>query len=200
MYAFVVFDVALLPRIAAPPNDTRAFVWAGMTAVRLRTERADAAPVPRDTTAFDVPVRDTTLRDAPVLRDATAPVVPARDTTLRDVAVRATFAVFDCAWRGLVRALRDDAPARKACGLVASDTLTGAIGSAKTARIDNNVEQTKNAPASKNTVPTAFLQQSAIFWRFIKLSCIPRKGAETQCFLAKTHYAFAYILIFIITF
>ena len=38
------------------------------------------------------------------------------------------------------------------------------------ARIDTNVEHTKNAPASKNTVPIAFLKFSAKLWRFIKLS------------------------------
>ena len=46
----------------------------------------------------------------------------------------------------------------------------GAIGSANTVRIDNNVEQIKNAPASKNTVPTAFLYASVIFLFFIELS------------------------------
>jgi len=180
--------VALLPRMADPPNDTRAFDCAGAIAVRLRTLRFVFTPV-RDVTTLFVPARDTTLRDAPV-RDATTLFVPARDTTLRDaVAVRATLFVCDCTWRGLVRALREVAPARTACGVLAVDTSIGAIGSAKTARIDSNVEQTKNAPASKNTVPTAFLQQSVIFWRFIKLSLYSGQHPETRHFLAKTHCA-----------
>lgn len=183
---------ALLPRIALPCNDMRALFAADVVAVRLRTERELFAVV-RDAA---VPVRDTTLRDV-VARDApvlVAAVVPARDTTLRVVAardavvfvaVRATF-VFATVFRGVARDARDVAvPARDAWGVFSVLLSTGAIGSAKTARIDKNVEQTKNAPANKNTVPTAFLQQAVIFWRFIKTLLYFWQGPETRHFLTK---------------
>lgn len=175
---------ALDPRIALPCNDTRAGF-----AVRARTLRAVVAAVVRD--ALLVAVRDTTLRDA-TLRDALLDVVPrdalsvvprddatlpravvARDATLRDGAdavvadvVRETVLV---AFRG-VALLRDVAPVR--ADWAASGA--GAMGSAKTARMDNSVEQTKNAPASKNTVPTAFLHTSAKLRLFI--NCSPVSG------------------------
>ena len=49
-------------------------------------------------------------------------------------------------------------------------TIAGAIGSAKTARIDKNVEHTKNAPANRNTVPMAFFATVAILRLFIHYS------------------------------
>ena len=95
MYVLLVFVAALLPRIALPPNETRAFEFAGATAVRDRTTRFEFVPV-RDATAVFVPVRDTTLRVLPE-RDVVFAFVPARDTTLRDVvAVRATLFVVVC--------------------------------------------------------------------------------------------------------
>lgn len=153
-YVYVVDDDFLLPRIALPCNETRA--WFDV-AVRARTLRdvvvVRDAPVARDTTPRDVVVavvrglatvvRDATLRA--VFADGVA-VVP-RDTT------------FDVA-------RRDVALVRGDCAVTIAPVV-GAIGSANTARIDNNVEQTKNAPASKKTVPTAFLQQSAMLRLFI---------------------------------
>lgn len=151
---YVVDDDFLLPRIALPCKDMRA--WLDV-AVRARTLRdvvvVRDAPVARDTTPRDVAavvvrglvtvVRDETLR--PTFADGVA-VVP-RDTT------------FDVA-------RRDAAIVRGDCAVTVAPAV-GAIGSANTARIDNNVEQTKNAPASKKTVPTAFLQQSAMLRLFI---------------------------------
>ena len=49
-------------------------------------------------------------------------------------------------------------------------TTAGAIGSANTARIDKNVEHTKNAPAKRNTVPMAFFATVAILRLFIHYS------------------------------
>ena len=69
--------------------------------------------------------------------------------------------------RATVPLLRAAARAGLTCDCA---TVVGAIGSANTVRIDNKVEQIKNAPASKNTVPIAFLYASAIFWFFIELS------------------------------
>lgn len=147
-------DDFLLPRIALPCNETRA--WFDV-AVRARTLR-------------DVVV----VRDAPVARDTTprdvaAAVVRGLATVVRDATLRAVFAdgvavvprdtTFDVA-------RRDVALVRGDCAVTIAPVV-GAIGSANTARIDNNVEQTKNAPASKKTVPTAFLQQSAMLRLFI---------------------------------
>ena len=42
-------------------------------------------------------------------------------------------------------------------------SFIGATGSANTVRIENKVEQTKNAPAKRKTVPMAFLNEFAIF-------------------------------------
>lgn len=128
----------------------------------------------------DVPfvvVRDVTPRDATAA--GAVPVVP-RDTVLRDVTAREEFTTLPDAAvprdtvavvvaelpRGLVRALRTFDVARGDCDAAAVGT-TGATGSANTARIDSNVEQTKKAPANKNTVPTAFLQKSATLRLFI---------------------------------
>ena len=119
-------------------------------------------------------VRATTLRDVPVPERvvATVALLVARETTLRDADVFARDALFvvvrtrDAAVeRAFVRgdAARGDEAAPVG-------TTVGAIGSAKTARIDKNVEHTKNAPASKNTVPTAFLATPTIFCLFIHYS------------------------------
>ena len=190
-YVYVLPDVALVPRMALPCNETRAVL--ADVAVRAATPRdADAvAVVPRDVVVRDatfrgdadtprdvaVLARDAVVlavpRDVAVARDGAAVVprdadvagtaardVVARDATERDAAVvvRAVDAVVAVV-RGLVRPDARDVPARADCG-AAAVTFTGAIGSASTARIDTNVEQTKNAAASKNTVPTAFLQKS----------------------------------------
>ena len=81
--------------------------------------------------------------------DAVRAVV-ARDVVPRDVVARELFTVRDALARaGFTRAV--------------VGVAFGAIGSANTVRIDNNVEQIKNAPASKNIVPTAFLYASVIF-------------------------------------
>jgi len=195
-----VFTDALLPRIALPVKDTRDGL-----AVRERTLRATVLPVVRDVAV--APVRDTTLRDA-TLRDelfvaefAVVVVrvaaeferaVVARDATLRDGVADDTVPVARdtvfAALRG-VAVVRPVAPPR-AVGAAA----IGAIGSAKTARIDNNVEQTKNAPANKNTVPTAFLQKSAILRLVINYSPVFRDGRKTRCFTAKQHAIGMYTL------
>lgn len=175
---------ALLPRIALPVRDTRERLFGDAAAVRAVTLRADVA---RDETGA-VAVRDTTLRDATAredVADGAAVVVrtfvAARDAfpradTLRDdvvvvgaaLVVRATVAgaAFP---RGLAMRedARDDAAARGDCAVICTASYTGATGSANTARIETNVEQTKNAPTSKNTVPTAFLQKSATLRLFI---------------------------------
>ena len=157
----------------------RAFWAAAVVAVRARTLRALFA-FARDVAAI---WRETTLRDAAFTRPfAVARCAFARDATarlctvLRDVvardafadgaatAVRATVARDVAAvLRGLVRPELRVVAARPDCGAATEFGSYGAIGSAKTARIDNKVEQTKNAPANRKTVPTAFLKESAIF-------------------------------------
>jgi hypothetical protein len=69
---------------------------------------------------------------------------------------------------------RDVAPEPR--GLCADGAICGAIGSAKTARIDKNVEHTKNAAASRNTVPAAFLNISPILRVFIIIPCNSKSG------------------------
>lgn len=163
-YVYVLFDDVLLPRIALPCNETRA--WLDV-AVRARTLRE--LVVVRDAFA-----RDTTLRDAVAFARGDATVV--RDVTPRAVpAVVATF-VFAVVPRDITLAVarRDDAVPRGDCA-PAIAPVVGATGSANTARIDNNVEQTKNAPANKKTVPTAFLQQSAMLRFFINTLPVIRK-------------------------
>lgn len=153
---------ALDPRIALPCNEMRALFAASVVAVRARTVRTRLA-LARDVAAV---VRDTTLRDvAPFARAAFARDVTARDwTVLRDTVerdalpdVREAFAVA----RGLARAFRALPDARDAFAVATEST--GAIGSANTARIDNIVEHTKNAPANKKTVLIAFLTEFATF-------------------------------------
>ena len=181
------FVAALLPRIALPCNETRAVVPARDTTLRFVVARDAFATVPRDTTLRPLVVavpRDTVfavVRDADtlgravvvVVRDAVVvravvgvtvvrAVVP-RDVTARDavaVVVVPRDTVFVAVRRDVAFVLRGDAvPARVAWGPATTvDVAIGAIGSANTARIDTNVEQTRNAPANKNTVPIAFLQ------------------------------------------
>ena len=162
-----------LPRIALPDKETRALFAADVVAVRARTARL--AVVARDDAVFAL--RATTLRDgvATVLArdavftdvareevlDAVVRDVVLRAATLRDgvAAVRAVVtAVFVAVVRGLARPLRAVVPVARADCAAAGVTPDGALGSANTARIDTSVEHTKNAPASKKTVPTAFLQ------------------------------------------
>ena len=181
------FVAALLPRIALPCKETRAVVPARDTTLRFVVARDAFATVPRDTTLRPLVVavpRDTVfavVRDADtlgravvvVVRDAVVvravvgvavvrAVVP-RDVTARDavaVVVVPRDTVFVAVRRDVAFVLRGDAvPARVAWGPATTvDVAIGAIGSANTARIDTNVEQTRNAPANKNTVPIAFLQ------------------------------------------
>lgn len=143
-------------------------------------------------------------RDADVVAlvaGATAAVVAARDTTAREDA----FARGDCVttpdvvsaprdtiFAELPRdvAGRDAVPARCAWGNKIVAWPVGAIGSANTARIDNNVEHTKNAPASRNIVPIAFFNDSAKLRLFIKLSLKSGNDRKTRCF----GYNVAYIL------
>ena len=108
------------------------------TTLRVVVERADVAVF-----AVVELARDTTLRVA----------VP-REVVVVFVAIvgRADEAVFDVP-RGLARPERGD----WACVIAVDASIVGAIGSANTTRIDNNVEHTKNAPISNNTVPSAFL-------------------------------------------
>ena len=218
-YVYVVeFTAALLPRIALPCKETRAFVPLRDITLRFAVARDAFATVPRDTTLrplvaaadgrADTPavVRDAdTLgrADVAVARDADAVVardafwvvvardaVP-RDETVRDDVVGATVVaaavprdtVFAAVRRDVVVALRGDAvPARVAWGPVTiTDVATGAIGSANTARIETNVEHTKNAPANKNTVPIAFLKKSAKLRLFIKLSLYSGNARKTRC-------------------
>lgn len=163
-------------------------------AVLFAATRDTVFVVPRDTTLRDVVPRDTVFavpRDTDALGRPVAVVVRAvvvvgaavvRTAVVRDVTPRATvafdgFAVVVPRVTILDDVDRDDAgraDARTFPDVRADETIgvadtvaTGAIGSANTARMDNNVEQTKNAPASKNTVPIAFLTCSAKLRLFI---------------------------------
>ena len=171
--------MALLPRMALPERDTRA----GEVAVRATTLR-DAA-VPRD-----VVVRDATLRDdtAAPPRDAAGVVVVRDETVGLPVTVRAVVdadgvaaVVRETVAAALPRAVAVARPVARALlpprGDCAPDAtaLIGAIGSANTARIDSSVEQTKKAPASKNTVPIAFLKSSPKLRFFINTLLYPGK-------------------------
>ena len=111
--------------------------------------------VPRATTLrVLLTLRDTTLRVVvllPVARDGVSAVVRTRNPEF-------------------AREARDVAFARGDAVFTAVGVITGAIGSANTARIDKNVEQTKNAPANKNAVLNAFLAKLATSCLFIKRS------------------------------
>lgn len=181
------FVAALLPRIALPCNETRAVVPARDTTLRFVVARDAFATVPRDTTLRPLVVavpRDTVfavardadtlgravvvvVRDAVVVR-AVVGVAVVRAVVPRDVTARDAVAVVVVPRDTVFVAVRRDVafvpravgvPARVAWGPATTvDVAIGAIGSANTARIDTNVEQTRNAPANKNTVPIAFLQ------------------------------------------
>ncbi len=160
---------------------------------------AVVADVPRDAVAvgrLDVVVAR--VADAVVVRAAVGVVavraVVARDVTPRDiVAELAPFDVPRTTTLDVVFAVeREDAgraDARTFPELRADETdgvadavVTGAIGSANTARMDKNVEQTKNAPASKKTVPIAFFIYSAKLRLFINYSPVFRKRPENPMF------------------
>ena len=159
-YEYDVVGVALEPRIAEPCKEIRALFAAAVVAVRARTERV-AAAFARDVAAD---ARDTTLREpAAFARFTAGRPDTARDAVPLGVVVRATVVRLAFArLRGLARPERGF-DARPLCGAATEFSFIGAIGSANTERIDKNVEHTKNAPASKNTVPMAFLNESAIF-------------------------------------
>jgi hypothetical protein len=111
------------------------------------------------------------LRDGAVdVRVAVRAVTPrdafARDGVTESDVTRDTDVVAVLFARGLGRPERVALPARIARGDIVS-IFAGAIGSANAARIDINVEQVKNAPPNKNTVPMAFLQQSEKLRLFI---------------------------------
>jgi len=176
VYVLLVF--ALLPRIALPVRETRAVEF---VAVRATTLRADCA-VPRFVTVRDATLRDAALRGAPtvlvviVARDATA----GRPATVRDAVFSALFTVVRATVapdveRDVAFARPDarTAPAPRGDCAVGAGDIVGAIGSANTARIDSNVEQTKKAPANKNIVPTAFLKISPKLRFFINYSLYP---------------------------
>ena len=154
---------ALTPRIGSVFIDTRdAFV----VAVRARTLRELFAVV-------RFVVRATTLREPFVVRDETP-----RLTTLRDD----VFARFDETVRAFVRGFATGAAPTGAFTGTAWNTV--ATGSANTARIDKNVEQTKNAATNKNTVPTAFLQKFPNERFFINTLLHILKTTKTTTFAA----------------
>ena len=172
---------ALEPRMALPCRETRAFSAAVVVAVRARTLRVcvvaarDRAASARETTRrFAVSVA---RGDVVVVRDAVARGVTERaDAAVRDAGVAVAVVRGFVAVRAIVRRdvtfdedvarglVRPGARAAGAdCGAMIVVGSTGAIGSANVERIDINVEHTKNAPASKNIVPRAFLKESLIF-------------------------------------
>lgn len=163
-------DVVARPVVAAVVRDAVALGRPDVVVVR------DAVPlvvVVRDVVGTAVAVRDTTPRDI------VAPLVFAvpRETTFDDVprAVAVDGRAVDAR---TLPAARGDA--------TADDVVTvavGAIGSANTARIDNKVEQTKNAPASKNTVPIAFLTCSAKLRLFINTLLYSGNARKTRCLM-----------------
>ena len=151
-----------MARNGSPSNATRAVV-----PLRERILRVAFAVVRVDTPRFDATpdaVRATTLRVDVVRADVVEFVAPAaRDATLRDATPRDAFA-FVVAVVGradvAVDVPRGDArPERGEAVAAGAFSNTGAIGSANTTRIDNNVEHTKNAPISNSTVPSAFLHK-----------------------------------------
>ena len=180
-FATVPRDTTLRPAVAVP-----------------RDVVAVVAVVPRDAVTLGRDVVAVVPRDAVVVARDAVGVTVARDTVPRDAVPRDVIArgdvatvvavavprdtVFVALRRDVVAVLRGDAvPARVAWGpMAATDVVIGAIGSANTERIDTNVEHTKNAPASKNTVPMAFLQKSAKLRLFIKLSLYSGKARKTQ--------------------
>jgi hypothetical protein len=150
--------LVFVARNGSPSNATRAVV-----PLRERILRVAFAVVRVDTPRFDAArdaVRATTLRV-----DVAPFVAPdGRDATLRDATPRDAFA-FVVAVVGradvAVDVPRGDARPERGEAVAAAGAFsnTGAIGSANTTRIDNNVEHTKNAPISNSTVPSAFLHK-----------------------------------------
>ena len=129
-----------------------------------------------------------------VVRDVVGTAVAVRDTTPRDIVAPLVFAVpRETTFDDVPRAVAVDGRAVDARTLpaargdaTADDVVTvavGAIGSANTARIDNKVEQTKNAPASKNTVPIAFLTCSAKLRLFINTLLYSGNARKTRCLM-----------------
>jgi len=195
---------ALLPRIALPDRETRA---AFVVAVRAATPR-DAFAVVRVAVRVATPRAEFTDAAVPrdafvVARDATGVVTAVRVAVVRADTVRGDATTFDAPVpretvvavvpRGLARPVRV-APAADDCGTAIIISFAGAIGSANTARIDTKVEQTKNAPASKNTVPIAFLHKSATLRLFINFLPMGRKGPKPSLFMVKAHRAPPYTL------
>ena len=196
---------ALLPRMALLTIETRdPFV----VAVRARTLRAGAAVVVVRPAGVPVrvapatPPRETTLRvdvAGVVARVAVEEVAVVRAATVRFAFEVARVAALV---RLLLRGFAREAPARVVAPVfdtVPTAGAVGAMGSAKTARIDNSVEQTKNAPASKKTVPMAFLQRSATLRLFINILPIFRKARKPVVYSDDETIAHYYILM-IITF
>ena len=151
----------MYPWIAGPVKETRD----GVVDVRATTLRA---------TVLGLVARDTTLRFVAVPRDTVFAF--ARDATPRDTTF--LFTVAPVVVRAIVAGdtprfvVRPDArfvAFVRGDALVSAGTNVGAIGSANTARIDKNVEQTKNAPAKRNTVPIAFFATDAISRLFIRI-------------------------------
>ena len=154
--------------------------------------RDAVAVVPRDAVVVGRPDA-TVARDAVfvvVARDAVG-VVVARAVDVRDETPReTTFVVVPPRLTMFAESPRDVAgreerdvvaPARGDWGTATVVVDAGAIGSAKTARIDTNVEQTKNAPANRNTVPIAFLQCSAKLRLFINTLLYSGNARKTRC-------------------
>ena len=161
----------LAPRIGSPSNDTRAVV----VAARDRTLRFDA--VARFVVARETTLRVDVVRAGLVFLAETLRVASPRDA-FAAVAVAVVGRADVAPLRGFVRPdVRGDvAP----CAAPDSFSNTGPIGSAKTTRIDNNVEHTKNAPINNKTVPSAFLQKFPTERFFIYTLLYPGISPEIQ--------------------
>lgn len=142
--------MAARDRAASARETTRRFAFV------LAVARVVDVVVVRDAVARGVTDRaDVTVRDAGVVVAVARGFAAVRAIVRRDVVLAVDVA------RGLVRP-GARAVAGAVCGAMMAAGSTGAIGSANVERIDINVEHTKNAPASKNIVPRAFLKESAI--------------------------------------
>jgi hypothetical protein len=104
-----------------------------------------------------------------------------------------------CLLRGLARPdVRALLPARCACGPTNVGSITGAIGSANTDRIDKNVEHTKNAPANKKTVLTAFFNEFATVLAFIDILPVfwgNAQNSNLSAYCFDTIYLLIYLII-----
>lgn len=157
-------------------------------------------PVLRDAVTDGRPPPDVFVARDTVFVRAPPGVTAARDAAVRDVTVRAVVAellfdvndvprdtIFDDVPRDAAtdgRAAERTVPDARGDASAPDDVGTvfaGAIGSANTARIDNNVEQTKNAPANKNTVPIAFFTCSAKLRLFINTLLYSGNNRKTRC-------------------